>query len=93
MAEPGPMTRDAASAALGILPSGWLMWTSPTCGAEPPSKAPVSPAEPTGLALSPDGKRLYVTIKEMLLKEKRHGNVSRLSPQEIDDLAEFVLSL
>jgi cytochrome c peroxidase len=38
-----------------------------------------------------DGR--HVTIKEMLLKEKRHGNVSRLSPQEIDDLAEFVLSL
>ena len=33
------------------------------------------------------------TIKEMLLKEKRHGNVGHLSPQEIDDLAEFVLSL
>jgi cytochrome c peroxidase len=38
-----------------------------------------------------DGR--HVTIKEMLLKEKRHGNVSRLGPREIDDLAEFVLSL
>ena len=38
-----------------------------------------------------DGRHL--TVKEMLLQEKRHGNVSHLNPQEIDDLAEFVLSL
>jgi YVTN family beta-propeller protein len=38
-----------------------------------------------------DGR--YETMREMLLREKRHGSVEHLSPQEIDDLAEFVLSL
>jgi cytochrome c peroxidase len=38
-----------------------------------------------------DGR--HESMKDLLLKEKRHGSVEGLSPQEIDDLAEFVLSL
>jgi len=38
-----------------------------------------------------DGR--HESMKNLLLKEKRHGSVEGLSPQEIDDLAEFVLSL
>ena len=38
-----------------------------------------------------DGR--HATMRDLLVKEKRHGSVEGLSPQEIDDLAEFVLSL